>query len=169
MHVREGFSRLSKAHHRQWLRSSRTDKNLLLRAARTQRCAGEGELVFGLTKHVASLARAGCGFNTFCSLCSREFSPTLGVWPAGFGGAACGGAGIEPGPPGARAHPAPSRLDDAAFFSRSGRFRSQGSGPRRHRVRRCRDPAPLTGAVWAAGHARRRGAGELSQPPARHQ
>jgi len=47
---------------------------LLLRAARTQRCAREGKLVLGLTKHVPILARAGCGINTFCSLFPA-------VWP----------------------------------------------------------------------------------------
>lgn len=35
----------------------KTDKNLLLRGARTQRCAVEGELLFGLTKHVAILVK----------------------------------------------------------------------------------------------------------------
>jgi hypothetical protein len=34
---------------------------LLLRAARTQRCAGEGELVFGLTEHDATLPKRGRG------------------------------------------------------------------------------------------------------------
>jgi hypothetical protein len=32
------------------------DRNLLLRAAPTQRCAREGELVFGLTKHGGRIA-----------------------------------------------------------------------------------------------------------------
>jgi hypothetical protein len=30
------------------------DRNLLLRTAPTQRCAGEGELVFGLTRHAVT-------------------------------------------------------------------------------------------------------------------
>jgi hypothetical protein len=34
---------------------------LPLRAARTQRCAGEGELVFGLTQHAVSLSGAMAG------------------------------------------------------------------------------------------------------------
>ena len=41
--------------------SSLIDKNLLLHAARTQRCAGEGELVFGLTEHARSLSGGDAG------------------------------------------------------------------------------------------------------------
>jgi hypothetical protein len=35
------------------------DRNLLLLTARTQRCAGEGELAFGLTRHGGKIAGAG--------------------------------------------------------------------------------------------------------------
>lgn len=35
------------------------DRNLLLLAARTQRCAGEGKLAFGLTKHGGTIAGGG--------------------------------------------------------------------------------------------------------------
>jgi hypothetical protein len=58
-----------------------TDRNLLLRAARTQRCAGEGELVFGLTKHVASLSRAGPGINTlFAAIFAHSWGVAGGFW-----------------------------------------------------------------------------------------
>jgi hypothetical protein len=40
---------------------------LLFRAARTQRCAGEEELVSGLTKHGALLAKGGLA-------CQQDFS-----------------------------------------------------------------------------------------------
>jgi hypothetical protein len=43
---------------------------LILRAARTQRCAGEGELVFGLTEHGGILSISECGVN-------RPFLPVL--------------------------------------------------------------------------------------------
>ncbi len=37
-----------------------TDRHLVFRAARTtQRCAGEGELLFGLTKHVGVVPKGG--------------------------------------------------------------------------------------------------------------
>ena len=43
---------------------------LILRAVRTQRCAGEGELVFDLTKHGENLSTPECGVN-------RQFSSLL--------------------------------------------------------------------------------------------
>jgi hypothetical protein len=41
---------------------------LILRAARTQRCAGEGELIFGLTNHDPMLPERGlgCQYAVFC-------------------------------------------------------------------------------------------------------
>jgi hypothetical protein len=55
------------------------DKKLLLRAARTQRYAGEGELVFGLTKHGGILREHGLacqrpGFGSFWGS-SEKFCP----------------------------------------------------------------------------------------------
>jgi hypothetical protein len=53
--------------------SCKTDKDLLLGAGRTQRCAGEGELVFGLTKHVVSLSGAMAGGKgLFCPYFARS-------------------------------------------------------------------------------------------------
>ena len=37
------------------------DRNLLLRAARTQRCAREGELLLGLTEHEGMLLKRRLG------------------------------------------------------------------------------------------------------------
>src|ERR1051325_8614220 len=48
---------------------NRMDKRLLLRAARTRPCAGEGELVFWPTRHGATLTRTSAGVNDFCGHC----------------------------------------------------------------------------------------------------
>src|SRR5262245_15967883 len=57
------------------LLSKETDGDLLLRAARTRRCAGEGELVFGFTKHVVSLSGGMAGGQRVILPCRRPQFP----------------------------------------------------------------------------------------------
>ena len=120
----------------------------------------------GLTKHVPTLTRAGLSGNTF--VCGN-FSPPRVPSTGSLGREECHGARIEPRAPGERAYSCERRGGNVAWFSRSGRFRSQVSGPRRRRVRRCIDPALLTGTAWVVGRARRPCGGESSQPPGSRQ
>jgi hypothetical protein len=63
------------------------DRNLLLRAARTQRCAGEGELAFGLTKHGGRIAGGEFwGRLGVCLLFCRAGPQLAGLGVAGGGG-----------------------------------------------------------------------------------
>ena len=150
-----------------------TDRKLLLRAARTQRCAGEGELVFGLTKHAATLSTGGRGVKR-CSLPFFGWSwPTVpdGSWCAEAKrrkGGVRGAGGLLPSggkwPSRGRLRPSP-KVPRVAWLSRSGRFRSQASGPHRYTVRRCMAPAPLADGGGAADRARRRGGGGTSRRP----
>jgi hypothetical protein len=96
---------------------------LLLRAARTPGCAGEGELVLGLTEHGGILPGGG-------SACQRAVFGRfwLGL-PAKAGNGAGGRAEIGPEQHRSRAESTINRQKEAAWFSRSGHSRSRASAP----------------------------------------
>jgi len=120
----------------------------------------------GLTKHSPALSGAGLGANAFTCIYLRQLLPARELPTASLWRGGCRGTGMEPRRPAARAHPTPSRLNDAAFFSRSVRSRSRASGARRRRARRYRGPKSLQAGGWRLeDHARRRGGGGSSRSP----
>jgi len=85
------------------------DRKLVFCVRLCWRCAGEGELVFGLTKHEGSFSRRGDGRQQV--ICPRS----AGLWRAQVDRESATGPKSGPHPPGLRAHPTGEQAEAAAF------------------------------------------------------